>query len=367
MFYQIKIIMCMKSFRILFFPALIAACLSSCSKTADLSSTRETPSGTIIEEIDHLGTLHVTVGTGTKASLTQAEEKAVNSLQVFVFNAQTGKRETDKFVNGSSLQITAPLGEKHLWAVVNHERFMDMKTEDELKATVSDLSDNCSGNAISLVMAGSKNLTVEQKEMNVEVEVTRLVSRIYLKDVTLDFADTYLKDCTFTIKDIYLKNVAGNTNFSLDKKNATEWDIIDPTAWYNKMKFEDTPKVNPLISDRGLSIVCPEREKKSINKVWFCYPNPTAGDSNSTDWSARKTRLVIHAEVVGYGSSAIQSYYTFTLPVLKRNYSYEISNITFSMLGKGNDDDDTVTDTGVASISLNVAEWDSGTAITYNM
>ncbi len=344
--------------------ALLTAILS-CSKNAP-DTPQSGASGTVTQDITRTGTLFVKVENNTKASVAPEAEKAVHSLQVFVFNAASGKRETDKFVQASSLQITAPLGEKHVWAIVNHERFMDMPTEEKLKETVSDLSDNYAGNAVSLVMAGSKTVNVEQKDMPLEVNVTRLTSRISLKNVTVNLDDTYLKGCTFTIKDIYLKNVAGNTNFSLDK-NGTEWSIMDPTVWYNQMKQEDTPSVNPLILDRNLSINCPEGQAKTIDKVWYTYPNPSQGDSNSSSWSARKTRLVIHAEVVGYGSNAIQSYYTFTLPVLKRNFSYEISNITFTMLGKDNDNDDSVTDTGVAAITLKVAEWDNGTAMTYNM
>lgn len=345
--------------------ALLGAILS-CSKNASIPALPG-ESGAVTQDITRTGTLFVQVENGTKASVAPEAEKAVHSLQVFVFNAATGKRETDKFVEASSLQITAPLGEKHIWAVVNHERFLDMPTEEKLRETVSDLSDNYAGNALSLVMAGSKTVNVEQKDMPLEVNVTRLTSRISLKNVTVKLDDTYLKGCTFTIKDIYLKNVAGDTNFSLEK-TGTEWNIKDPTVWYNKMKLEDAPEVNPLILDRNLSIACPEGQAKLIDKVWYTYPNPSQGDSNSASWSARKTRLVIHAEIVGYGGSgAIQSYYTFTLPVLKRNFSYEISNITFTMLGKDNDNDDSVTDTGVAAITLKVAEWDSGTAMTYNM
>lgn len=346
---------------------LAAAVLFSCEKPAALSPLPEDPG--VTEEMVPTGSLHVTLGTEeTKASLTGLDEKAVRCLQVFVFNASTGKRETDKFVSASSLTITAPVGNKHIWAVVNHDRFDDIPTEGELKKKVCSLQDNYTADSgIRLVMAGEKDVTVTQENLPVEVNVTRLVSRIVLKKVTRKFADTYLKNCTFTIKDIYLKNVAGDTEFSLDKKNGTEWDIKDPSVWYNKMRDENTASVSPLICDHNLGIACEEGTEKSIERVWYTCPNPTSGDSNAADWSARHTRLVVHAEVTGYGSGAIQSYYTFTLPVLKRNCSYEIAGITFTMLGKADDNDDTVTDTGVASITLSVKDWDSTTPLNYNM
>ena len=358
----------MKKNPVLFLSAALAAVvLSSCGKTVSLSPLPE--NGSEFESIVPTGSLHVTVGTeeGTKASLTGLNEKNVRCMQVFVFNAETGKRETDRFVSANNLTITAPVGNKHIWAIVNHERFADMPTEAQLKSTVSDLSDNYAANGIYLVMAGEKDVTVTQENIPLEIPVTRLATRIVLKKITRKFSDTYLKDCSFTIKDIYLKNVAGDTNFSLDK-NGDEWVIPDPTVWYNKMRNENTASVKPLIFDNNLGISCEEGVEKTIDRVWYSYPNPTSGDSKASDWSARHTRLVIHAEVTGYGNSgAIQSYYTFTLPVLKRNCSYEIAGITFTMLGKTNDDDDTVTDTGTASITLNVKDWDSTTDLNFNM
>jgi len=348
--------------------ALAAVVLSSCGKPVSLSPLPE--NGSEVQNIMvPTGSLHVTVGTeeDTKASLTGLNEKNVRSLQVFVFNAESGKRETDRFVSANNLTITAPVGEKHIWAIVNHERFADMPTEEQLKNTVSDLSDNYAANGIYLVMAGEKDVTVTQENIPVEIPVTRLTSRIVLKKVIRKFDETYLKNCTFTIKEIYLKNVAGDTTLSLNK-NGSEWDLPDPKVWYNKMKRVDAPSVNPLIWDNNLGISCEENTEKTIDRVWYTYPNPTSGDTKSADWSARHTRLVVHAEVTGYGSGgAIQSYYTFTLPVLKRNFSYEIANITFTMLGKNNDDDDTVTDTGTASITLNVKDWDSTTDLNFNM
>jgi hypothetical protein len=359
----------MKTFHILLLSASLLGAVLSCEKSTPLSPLPAV--SPTVENVGGTGILHVTVGTegATKASLTGLDEKAVRSLQVFVFNAESGKRETDKFVSGNSLTITAPVGNKHVWAIVNHSRFADMPTETDLKNTVTDLSDNYDAtNGINLIMAGEKDVEVTRSSIQVSVNVTRLASRIVLTKVTRQFADTYLSGCTFTIKDMYLKNVAGHTNFSLNKKNNnTDWDIIDPTLWYNKMRDENTSAVIPLLCDHDLNISCEEGVAKEIKRVWYTYPNPTSDDNNGATWSARHTRLVIHAEVTGYGNSAIQSYYTFTLPVLKRNCSYEISDITFTMLGKNNDDDDSVTDTGTASITLNVVDWDSSTALSFNM
>lgn len=356
----------MKPFLFLSLSAILMAALS-CTKA---ESPAPLPEPSPVPEVPcETGTLYVSLETtATKASLSEQDEKAVRCLQVFVFNAESGKRETDKFVSGDNLSITSPVGQKHVWAIVNHDRFADITTEDELKGTVTDLADNyTSASGIRLIMAGEKDVEVTQSNMQVSINVTRLAARIALSRVTRKFADTYLAAASFTIKDIYLKNVAGNTWFSLDKKNSgTEWDLPDPDLWYNQLRNSNTASVSPLLGDHNLNIVCEEATAKNIGRVWFTYPNPTSGDSNTSPFCARHTRLVVHAEVTGYGAGAIQTYYTFTLPTLKRNASYEISDITFTMLGKDNDDDDSVTDTGTASITLNVLSWDTAEALTFN-
>jgi len=352
-----------KIFSVLLSAALATAALSSCDK-AEPAVLPSSATEDDLTECAQWGTMHVTVGMpSTKAALSGLDEKAVHSLQVFVFNT-SGKKETDKYVVGNSLDITSLTGEKHIWAVTNHSRIDDVGTEQALKEMTTDLADCYVYNSIYLVMAGNATKTIQQGNQNVQIDVTRLVSRVVLKQVKVNFADTYLKNSSFKIKEIYLKNVAGNTNFSLDK-SGTEWDIMAPTLWYNKMKDEATAAVAPLICDRNLDISCAEGTATDIGHVLYCFPNPTATDNNSATWSDRKTRLVVHAEV-GYNGTR-QSYYTFTLPQLKRNGSYEITNITFTMLGKDNDNDDTVTDTGIASITLNVVDWDTATPLEYNM
>ena len=356
----------MKHFSLPFLLAALLAAAPSCSKQSVLPPAPEPAGATAGTGAS--GTLLVTLGQdGTKAALGGLDEKAVRCLQVFVFN-EAGTKETDKFVSASSLTITSPVGRKHIWAIVNHSRFADIAKEEDLKKTVTDLSENyTSGDGIRLVMAGEKDVEVTQASEQVIVNVTRLASRILLKSVKRVFSDTYLTGRSFTIKDIYLKNVAGNTNFSLDKKNnGLDWDIVDPTTWYNMLKDSETATVSPLLCSHGLSIACEEATAKEINQVFYTYPNPTSGDNTGSSWCARHTRLVVHAEITGGGSGTVQSYYTFTLPVLKRNCSYEITDITFTMLGKDNDGDDSVTDTGAAAITLKVLDWDTPTELTYD-
>lgn len=352
--------------------ALLAACLISCQKPTALSPLPgQTETAEKLESISQeTGTLHVSLGTDgkTKTSLQGLDEKAVRCLQVFVFNASNGQLETDKYVAGNSLTLTALVGDKHIWAVVNHERLVNIADESSLKTATTTLGDNYANNQIYLVMAGKEdvNVTKGTEPVAVVVDVVRLTSQIVLSSVKRVFADTYLKDHSFTIKEIYLKNVAGDTPFSLDKDSNNEWSIGAPTVWYNNLTHTTNAGICPLVCEHNLSVACSENTATTLGRVFYTYPNPTVADKTDNSGGARHTRLVIHAELVK-GNETIQSYYTFTLPVLKRNCAYEITNITFTMLGKANDNDDSVTETGSASITLNVKNWDTGESLSYNM
>lgn len=346
----------------------VLAGLASCNKPefkADDNGEVPVPSET------RTGTMYVEVGVPTKALVSNVHDETVHSLQVFVFNAATGKREIDKYVEGNSMQITSLVGQKHVWAVVNHAKMDNVPTETEFKALTTRLEDNYVYNDIFLIMTGEKDVEVKEDGVSVVIDVTRLESRIELKKLTVDFSDNYLNGCTFQIKEMYLKNVAGDAKYADDS--------YAPTVWYNKLTDEGNAAVNPLISDHSLAINLPtngsaadQNTMASINRVWYTYPNPTVGDDaayNSwvTNLDIRHTRLIIHAEVSGTPvGGSVQSFYVFTLPVLKKNTSYVINDIKVTMLGKETDDDDSRTETGIASVSLNVIDWSTGETLTYN-
>ena len=350
--------------------ALMAA-IASCDKSPVGS---EPGNEVLVPAETRTGTMFIEVGTSTKALLSAVPDESdqpVYSLQVFIFNASTGKLEIDKYVQSNSMQITSLVGAKHVWAVTNHAKINGVPTETDFRALTTRLEDNYYSGSTYLIMVGEKDVTVVEDGNSVSIDVTRLHSRIELKKVTVDFHNNYLEGCTFRITEMYLKNVAGDAMLT-----TTDY---APTVWYNKLTDQNNAAVNPLISDHSLDIALPtdgsaasEYVQSLVNRVWYTYPNPTVPDAapvnswtSSTD--ARHTRLVIHGEVSGAPvGGTVQSYYVFTLPVLQKNASYVISEVKITMLGKNNDNDDERTETGIASISLNVLDWTTGAPLTFN-
>ncbi|MBP5482872.1 MAG: hypothetical protein J6X99_01215 [Bacteroidales bacterium] len=335
-----------------------------------------------VQDVKPAETLSVPEGSGilnisledpqTKAQLSSVQPNQVNTLQVFIFDSESGEKETDKFISdgSTSTSITSLVGEKNVWVAVNHEKIQAECLEDFIN-TVSYLKDNSFSN---FHMTGN-NDGVEVTPLdpvnnpngnNITVPVYRVASQICLQKVKVNFTGTALEGFTFTIKSLYLKNVVGASY--MDRYTA----LLSTPYWYNKMEFESSDAA-VLVSDMNMNpgISCPTNGTEvTVNRSYYAYPNPTTNDTNSAQWSVRHTRLIMRATVKGmyYGNQReYDTYYVFTLPKLVNNHTYDITSVNITMLGKDNDDDDTDTVTGKANVTIQVNGWSESTNLTYNI
>ena len=175
------------------------------------------------------GSITVNIGAAdeTKAALTAMKDMRINSVQVFVFDANN-RLETDVYKDGlsadNSTQVTinTKTGNKTVYALLNHERlsFTVGSTGQLLadyEAILTDLSQNTS--EADLVMTGKNTVNVTDYNNQgaggtpqaVNIFVKRLVSRIQLDGITVDFRGTSLEGANFTVQKIYLKNVVGKS------------------------------------------------------------------------------------------------------------------------------------------------------------
>lgn len=298
-------------------------------------------------------TLSVSTDTdATKAATSSVTDAAKNTLQVFIFTSD-GVLETNKRVSGSTLAINSRLGAKHIWAVVNAPA-ISATSEDDLKAQTVSLS---SVTATNLLMAGMASETIDANSDRVDISVDRLVAKISLENVSVDFTGTGLSGKTFIVKDLYLKNVAGSTNVAGTA-------AMSAITWYNQLKH--VPGAPAIVEDMGLSTTINsgggDTGTQALNKTWFTCPNSaseSAAGQEST-WSPRHTRLVLHATVGG-----TDTYYTFTLPALSRNHAYTIKTIKITMQGKDNDNNDETTNSGALNMDITVNPWTGEDEITY--
>lgn len=297
---------------------------------------------------------------GTKSSLAQCRESRMTSVQIFVFDQASGRRETDRYwkpetpeSDSLELSLTTLTGNKLIWAVVNAPRITSAPDSAQLSALTSSLADNAPDR---LVMSGRvRNIPVTEMTpgtgspvSEVLLPVRRLAAQVSLASVSADFRNTSLEGASFTVEALYLKNVVGK--LQLDGSACAPG---TEGLWYNLERESNVlaapENIRALTLDSAPALPC----------AWYVYPNP--GD-------VHPTRLVVKAHLGGTAISGAvdrDCYYVFTLPALERNHRYHISQIGITLEGKPDDNDDQLTEAGIAQASVHVQDWDGTTSLEY--
>ena len=270
-------------------------------------------------------------------SVTYENESKVNNLQVYVFN--DGKLEDYRDAGAAmTAQLTATSGQRTVWALVNAPAIQNVTTERELKAQVSQLSDNQTD---SFVMSGF--VSQELKDGGtVPVTVKRIVSRVSIKKISTEFQYALAEE-TLTIDGIYLINVAADNNYAADGT---------PSQWANKLGHKDNA-YDKYLYDKLSSTTVTNKKAYEKEHVFYPYPNPTQDDTYDGTWSPRHTMLVV--EVTFQGK---KGYYPVALPVLERNKTYVIDEMVIRH--RPGDEPYKPLETGDATVQITVNDWELG-------
>ena len=327
----------------------------------------------------------------TKAISSSIKDSQKNSLQVFIFNTETGKRENSAYVaSGATATLSSFKGSKKIWAIVNYPGQLMAETEAELRALTSNLSQNSLEN---FIMTGYKTVTIAGVDQAVSVNVQRLASRIRIDKFVKNTAENDLKDYTITLKEVYLKNISGDarmdSSFDMTEGETTRLatNTYQPLVWYGKLNqaavLAESAAVKGLVYVGGLNVTAIEDNDvtdstpNNVDQYLFMYPNNMTSDETedvADPFLPRKTRLVVHCQLQKGSAPAEDSYYVFNVPSQTDNTKYTIRNktyiiprITISMRGKANDNDDTLTDPTFATIETAVVDWTGEESYNYTM
>ncbi len=257
-------------------------------------------------------TVNVETGSTRATGISEeTDEKAVSSLQVFIFS-DNGKLERAGYASGSSVSISCFSGVKTIVALVNATEidWSTISSKGQLDETVTLLTqDNKIG---KFLMYGFKTFTVSETTSSTSISVSRRVARVVLKKITNAISNE-ASIGNLTVNAIYLINVVGNSVYS-------ESVSCSPETWLNRQSYtRDGPD---LLYDDGLNESISRGKDNATAHYFYCYPNPTATDSYASAWSARFTRLVVEASLNGN-----VWYYPITLGGIQANHSYEITDL----------------------------------------
>lgn len=285
---------------------MAAAVLAACEKKESV----------VVGEEKEMVTLEVKIPEEMTKAVNVGSEDAVSKYQIMVYDTDTDLLEAYTIISGTSTSATVSCttGPKEIVVLANAPDMESVTSLSTLKETRSRLEHNTIG---SLVMEGSKpvDLTVSS---TVEVELNRIVSKVRLSSVNVDFENDAYDAMSFEIVSAYLINVPADKKY-LVKSAATQ--VAKPSEWYNKLAYEANSAYDGILKDM---INVSSTKNYQTHHVFYSYPNPHLADDFSSTWSERPTRLVVEAKLGG-----VLYYYPIKLPQLEQNKMYDVSlNIT---------------------------------------
>lgn len=305
--------------------------------------------------------IEITVGVDgavTKAtSVTEAGEKTVNSLQVFVFRTDADNTlDACGIASANNVNIKCTSGSRKIYALVNAPDITDkVFNESDLLASTSLLTDNAS--PTSLVMIGNVTKTLSVAGETVSVEVKRVAASIVINKVSVNWASPAQSAGEFKITGIYLINVNGKNNYALSAPTSEQ------AYWYNRLSKETNAfPTSGMVADLGISeSVTPSKAYDKVH-TFYAYPNSEAYVSNGT-WSARSTMLVVETTFKGASDAAAETYYyPISVENIESNKKYIIPELIITRLG--NDKPYEEVTFSECAFSVTVKDWDKPTMST---
>ena len=337
---------------ILLFAALLAF---SCEKKAEQ------------EEASVLISLGL-AATGSKAAALTSDEERFDSWAYWVFT-DTGRAVKCGSIGSSEpARINLLTGNYTLFVVANYPTAGSWAipvsagiSRDALLASVSDLSVN---RRDRFLMVGETSLSLSSGQAaSVEVNLTRLVCKVGVKRISVDYENPRLGAQTTTLKGIYLTNLWRRTRLGSDYADTELSD--DPALWYNAMGWHrsgsgNSPGIDALVGETGIDEVIGAEKPHTTAHYFYCYPNPTEteDDTHDASWGARSSRLVIETEVCG-----TSFFYQVPIPPMKRNTPYVAEDIIIRKLGSM-DPEEVIPGALEVIFSSETAGWEDSCTVT---
>lgn len=329
----------------------LAAGLVSCNKdqaTPDMSIQNGEP----VKCVFNLASVGspITKSTGLESDDKGTDaEKAVSSLQVFVFGSDNLLIASGSAANVKTLSLTVNSGTGYsIYAVANCEDFLSSVSKvADLEAKVTNVLNTDDG-ATNFAMSGKlTNQVVSKDSKEFTIEVARRASKIVVRKITNSLP---VASGALTIEGIYLANVVTAAGMF----TAT---LPDTPVWVNQFGTYASLSSHAWFGDKlETAVDVANAGDYSVAHTFYASANPTETDSSEKgEFTARFTRLVIKAKIQG-----VDYYYPIQfnkeLSALVPNRFIDISNINIKHLGS--DDPDVPVSTDAITVTVTVKDWD---------
>lgn len=290
--------------------------------------------------------LTVNVSSGDTKVTGEVKDDQIKSLQLFSFGSNDMLDGYSSVSNLSEISVNVPPGHKIVHVLANAPALTDVKNYQDFKSRVSYLENNSSD---AMVMEGWDGADLRSADVTLTIPLKRFASRISLISIRNEMELGYYQTLDISVVRAYLINVAGDMEFT----GAFKETIPAPVLWHNKR--EHTGELNGL-TNSSIGTTLGYKESYTTPHRLYCYANPTETDSSAESWSARKTRLVVEAEIDGE-----KYFYPVNLPVLEQNTDYQVS---LTITCPGSHHPDVPYSTNAAAVTIEVVGWKDGADVS---
>ena len=274
-------------------------------------------------------------------------EREIGRWTIFAFDDEMGNFRYESALEGSPLPLKLAPGRSYTcYAIVNYPATgigafdpSAVRSREDLTGKVAYLGDN---RVSALLMFGSAIVTPRaETEENVTINVKRLVSRIDLRGLAIDFeGKPRLAGKTFKLRSVYITNACRTTLYGSDylfsELSSTRSVWYNTGGWHRGEVAESG--MDALLGDLNINTVISAGSPYTVTHSFYAFPNPTpeSQDIRTTEaWTRRCTRLVIEASI-----DEEVVYYSINVPEMVRNRIYAASNVVIH--GRGSKDPETI-------------------------
>ncbi|MCD8206742.1 MAG: hypothetical protein LUD72_02270 [Bacteroidales bacterium] len=275
----------------------------------------------------------------TRSSDPRDDEDKINSLQVFLFSADSLLESVGYSAVSDTVVLRCSKGDKIAYAVTNYDKigWWEGMTVSDLMGTVVKLSEkNWNVMVGDYVISESALIPLDSFEEIfpvtsdiIKIGVKRIAARVVLIGIRNGSAYDTNGSTDIYFRHAYLTNVMGDAAlsaaFSEDYSHEAE-------VWYNRCGNEGDLESLLYGDTIAGQLLRGGGEFGLVSEYLYCFPNPTKTDSTSSFvlgddgvssvWIPRYTRLVVEAT---YGGEL--TYYPISIKGIRSNCSYEVTLI----------------------------------------
>lgn len=381
----------MKKQLFLSFLAAGAVILSAASCQKDTTAAKEPEESSWSEkqtqEGEDVGILKITLSSPSLRAVKQTSadvlaENAINTVDIFVFNASSNELEKKVSLSIDNPTAPAPIsvnlssGSKKIYAYANYPSSIRSEMSSWTGAysthphSGGTLGEFYANRSFPMRIATTATV-VRGSTTGCSLAFNRTVSRVRIVSITNNLpSSTALNVKGFFIANAVIVDSGVSGEFTASNKAhfCNRWGASDPendpesfidfSSFNTDYAVTSQPRSFTVAGDSAWTL---DGDSSAVSSGCYAYPNTYATDGTTIlvspeSWTARSSRIILVTEIAGQ-----TLYYPYALPAMSANYTYDLS-VTINQPGLISPDQKW--ETGSYTAAIDIADWTTGATYT---